>query len=72
MTLNESSFYLVFLLLALGLVLWGLIQRFRGSAPAAGDTPQARRDDQAEGLLAISSGVIVALGVLAFWWFNQG
>ena len=21
---------------------------------------------------AISSGVIVALGVLAFWWFNQG
>ena len=68
----SNAFYWVFGLVAPGLVLWGLIQRFRGSAPAAGDTPQARRDDQAEGLLAISSGVIVALGVLAFWWFNQG
>ncbi len=71
MTLNESSFYLVFALLALGLVLWGLIQRFRGSAPEAGDTPEARRDDQAEGLLAIGSGLLLALAVLAFWWLNR-
>ena len=59
------------MLLALGLVLWGLIQRFRGSAPEAGDTPEARRDDQAEGLLAIGSGLLLALAVLAFWWLNR-
>ena len=71
MTLNESSFYLVFVLLSLGLVVWGLIQRFRGSPPEAGDTPEARRDDQAEGRLAITSGVILALLVLAYWWFTR-
>ena len=43
-----------------------------GSAPEAGDTPRARRDDQAEGLLAIGSGLLVALALLAFWWFNRG
>ena len=71
MTLNESSFYLVFVLLSLGLVVWGLIQRRRGSPPEAGDTPEARRDDQAEGMLAITSGVILALLVLAYWWFTR-
>ena len=44
---------------------------FRGSAPEAGDTPEARRDDQAEGLLAIGSGLLLALAVLAFWWLNR-
>jgi hypothetical protein len=55
---------------AAGLIAWGLIQRFRGSPPAQGNSPRARSDDQAEGLVAIASGVVMALSVLAYWWFT--
>ena len=54
----SNAFYWVFGLVAPGLIPWGLIQRFRGSAPTAGDSPEARTADRAESLPA-------------FWWLGS-
>ena len=70
MTLNENAFYLVFSLLAGGLIAWGLIQRLRGRTPTEGDAPRDGYENQSEGLAAIASGVVMALSVLADWWFT--
>ena len=68
--LNESSFYWVFCLMAGGLIAWGLIQRLRGRTPTEGDAPRTGYENQSEGLAAIASGVVMALTVLAYWWFS--
>ncbi|MCA0327242.1 MAG: hypothetical protein LCH89_16820 [Proteobacteria bacterium] len=72
MTPNYSAFYLVFSLLGASLVAWGLIQRFRGSAPECGSSPEAIDQDHAEGLAAMCSGLLMLLTVALFHYFITG
>lgn len=68
--LNEHAFYWVFSLMAGGLIVWGLFQRMRGRTPEQGDAPRTGYENQSEGMAAIASGVVMALTVLAYWWFS--
>lgn len=65
-----TNLYWIFIVLGLGMVAWGLIQRFRGSTPDGGKTPDDIDEDHAEGMLAISSGLVILLGVAAYWYFT--
>ena len=68
MTLSLNALYFVFTLLGLGLVAWGLIQRFRGSTPLIGTTDNAIDEDHAESLLCACAGIGLLLTAAAFWY----
>ncbi len=72
--LSLKALFYVFGLLGLGLILWGLIQRFRGSPPDVSTTATANQidADQAEGLLAVCTGVALLITAGAFRYLATG